>query len=462
MARNTKTNPPGCYLTTDASNAVPLTALSVDGYTDWLEQQNESTRLWLDSITFKPEPANYTCLQTENGLEVLVIVGDDAMVSLAAVRRQLPVNTYQVTYPASLDWKVAVIGWVLDAYKFNRYLDVEEQPASKLVLDQELYEKVIRGAEAHYLVRDLINTPADDMGPTELSAEVQSVAKEHGADFSEVVGDDLLIQNYPAIHAVGRASDDAPRLLHLSWGDDAHPRIALVGKGVCFDTGGLDLKGSEGMRWMKKDMGGAAHVLGLAQWVMSAGLNVKLDMFISAVENNVSANAYRPGDVVHTRKGLTVEIGNTDAEGRVVLSDALARACELKPELILDFATLTGAARVALGADIAATFTDDKGLLEELSQAGDEFNDPIWPLPLYAPYKRHLASNIADLNNMSKVPYGGAITAALFLKSFVEPEISWCHMDLMAFNSSSSPGKPEGGEAMGLRACFQVLANRYG
>lgn len=463
MARNTKTCAPERYLTTEKAGAIDLIALTKDAYPAWLQAQSAQVQDWLKLTEFKALEGNFAlCQKDPSTLAVLVIVGDDAFTSLAQVRSKLPAKVYHVQFPENLDWKLAVIGWVLDAYEFTKYKDVEAKPVAKLMVDDVLFEKITRGADAHYLVRDLINTPAEDMGPSELSAQVAKVANEMSAEFSEIKGEALLKENYPAIHAVGRASDDEPRILHLSWGDTGHPTIALVGKGVCFDTGGLDIKGAESMRWMKKDMGGAAHVLGLAQWIMSAGLKVRLELFISAVENNVSANAYRPGDVVDTRKGLTVEIGNTDAEGRVVLSDALVRACEHQPELVIDFATLTGAARVALGAELPAIFCDDDAFVSELSAAGEQFADQVWRLPLHKPYKKHLASSIADLNNMSNVPFGGAITAALFLHHFVEPDITWCHVDLMAFNAVSRPARPEGGEAMGLRAFFALLEKRYG
>jgi leucyl aminopeptidase len=299
------------------------------------------------------------------------------------------------------------------------------------------------------------------MGPADLSSAAKKLAAEYKAKFSEIVGDDLLKQNYPAIHAVGRASTNPPRLIDITWGNKKHPKLTLVGKGVCFDTGGLDIKPAAGMLGMKKDMGGAAHVLGLASLIMHAKLPVRLRVLIPAVENVISGNAYKPGDVINTRKGLTVEIGNTDAEGRVILADALFEASSEKPELILDFATLTGAARVAMGTDISALFTNDNHLANELINLGEKLLDPIWRMPLYTPYRKLIESPIADLNNAPLSLYGGAITAALFLKEFVGNNISWAHFDIMAWNASSSSAHPEGAEAMAIRAVFEYLQHRF-
>ncbi|MEK9725322.1 MAG: leucyl aminopeptidase family protein, partial [Rhodospirillaceae bacterium] len=312
------------------------------------------------------------------------------------------------------------------------------------------------------LIRDLINTPAVDMGPDGLAAAAAKVAKAHRARIKVIVGNDLLKKNYPAVHAVGRAHDRAPRLIDITWGNARAPKVTLVGKGVCFDTGGLDIKSAAGMRLMKKDMGGAAHVLGAAAWIMAAKLKVRLRVLIPAVENSIAGNAMRPGDVVPTRKGLTIEIGNTDAEGRVILSDALAEAAIEKPELIVDFATLTGAARVALGPELPALFCTDDRLADDLLAAGTAATDPFWRMPLWAGYDRLVDGKVADVNNAPEGGHGGAITAALFLQRFVEPDVPWAHIDLMAWNGSNRPGRPEGGEAMGLRALCGMLANRYG
>jgi leucyl aminopeptidase len=310
-------------------------------------------------------------------------------------------------------------------------------------------------------VRDLVNTPTEHMGPEQLADAVQAEADRFSAKCRAFTGEELLQHNFPAIHAVGRASCNEPRLVEMTWGDPDAPLLALVGKGVCFDTGGLDLKNSSGMALMKKDMGGGAHALALARLVMEHQLPVRLLVLIPAVENSVSGNAYRPGDVIATRKGLSVEIGNTDAEGRVVLSDALALACEHKPDLLIDFATLTGAARVALGADLPPLFSNRADIARAIQQAGDEVEDPLWTMPLYQPYVEQIKSPIADLNNSSKSSYGGCITAALFLQQFVTAKTPWVHIDTFAWNQSGRPGRPEGGEALGLRATFRFLQARY-
>ncbi|MEZ5831382.1 MAG: leucyl aminopeptidase family protein, partial [Dongiaceae bacterium] len=316
---------------------------------------------------------------------------------------------------------------------------------------------VRRLAAAITLARDLINTPAEDMGPPHLAEAAKLVAQAHKAKFSVIVGDDLLKKNYPAIHAVGRASARPPRLIDLSWGSSG-PRLVLVGKGVCFDSGGLDLKPSSGMLLMKKDMGGAALMLALAQMIMEAGLKIRLRLLIPAVENSVDGNAYRPLDVIRTRKGITVEIGNTDAEGRVVLCDALAEAHKDKPDLILDAATLTGAARVALGPELPALFCNDDDIADAILRHGKAEDDPLWRLPLHKGYRALLDSKVADINNMGSGPYAGAITAALYLQEFIDPGTRWAHIDTFAWNSRDRPGRPEGGEALGLRALFSFVS----
>ncbi len=313
-----------------------------------------------------------------------------------------------------------------------------------------------------YAARDLINTPANDMGPTKLEAAAKELAEAHEAEFSSIVGDDLLAQNFPMIHTVGRASVDAPRLLDMRWGDEDAPKVTLVGKGVCFDTGGLDLKTAAGMRQMKKDMGGAACILALAHMIMATGLPVRLRVLIPAVENAVSGNAFRPGDILPTRKGLTVEIGNTDAEGRLVLSDALTLASEEEPELIIDMATLTGAARIAMGLDLSPVFCNDDEMTADIVEGGQLARDPVWPMPLWDPYDDDLKSPHADIDNAPPGGYGGAITAALFLRRFVGEGISWAHFDIMASNNTAKPGRPKGGECMTARACFAMLEKRYG
>jgi leucyl aminopeptidase len=325
--------------------------------------------------------------------------------------------------------------------------------------DRKAVEAVIA---AITLVRDLVNRPANDLGPAELADAAIAVADAFGATHSVLVGDALLENNYPAIYAVGYGSDRAPRLVDFSWGDEAAPRVTLVGKGVVFDTGGYDLKPSSNMLLMKKDMGGAAHALGLAHMIMAAGLPVRLRVLLPIVENMVSGRAFRPMDVVRTRKGLSIEIGNTDAEGRVILADALAEAAAEKPALLFDFATLTGAARVALGTDLPALFCNDDALAEALVAAGTAVCDPMWRLPLHKGYEKLIRGKVADITNSPASGFGGAITAALFLQRFVEADIPWAHFDLFAWNAASGVGRPEGGEAFALRAIFEVITARFG
>ncbi|HCH69212.1 MAG TPA: leucyl aminopeptidase, partial [Colwellia sp.] len=324
-----------------------------------------------------------------------------------------------------------------------------------------LVDSAIKYAEATALVRDLINTPAADMMPKELGESAQALADNFGGILKQIIGEDLLTQNYPTIHAVGRASAHQPRLIDLTWGNKQHPKITLVGKGVCFDSGGLDLKPSAGMRNMKKDMGGSAHVLGLAHLIMSHKLPINLRVLIPAVENAVSNNAMRPGDVLTTRSGLTVEIDNTDAEGRLVLCDALTEADQESPELIIDFATLTGAMRVALGTELPGFFSTCDEIAAGITNAGSKISDPVWRMPLYQPYNDLFKSTIADMANCSTTPFGGAITAALYLQKFIRKETNWVHFDVMAFNVRTLSGRPLGGEAFGIRAVFDYLQTQY-
>jgi len=322
--------------------------------------------------------------------------------------------------------------------------------------------EIERTAEAVTLTRDLVNTPANDLGPAEIEATARALAARFGADITVTTGDDLLAANFPLIHAVGRASARAPRLIDLSWGDPDAPKVTLVGKGVAFDTGGLDIKPPSGMLLMKKDMGGAAHVIGLAQMIMARGLKLRLRVIIPAVENAIDGTAFRPGDIFPSRKGLSVEIGNTDAEGRLILADALTLADEEAPELLIDLATLTGAARVALGPQLPPAYTDDETLAADLARCAALEADPLWRLPLWKPYASMLDSPIADLNNAPGGGFAGSITAALFLERFVERAASWLHIDIYAWNPSSRPGRPEGGEAQTIRALDALLTERYG
>jgi len=442
--------------------------LSVDGASlaEWLKGQPERTAGWVAASGFSAKPGSVCQVPGDDGRVRIVLFGadgDQPLWNWGGLPGKLPDGLYRVDPGVAADEaEAAALGWVLGAYRFDRYKSKKDETAVKLVWPDGCDRgRVERLAEATFLVRDLINTPANEMGPEELAAAARAVAERFGADYAEVTGEDLLAQNYPAIHAVGAGSPRAPRLIDIRWGAADAPKVTLVGKGVCFDTGGLDIKPAAGMKLMKKDMGGAAHVLGIASAVMAAALPVRLRVLIPAVENSVSGRAMRPSDVIRTRKGLTAEVANTDAEGRLVLADALAEAATEAPEAIVDFATLTGAARVALGPDLPALFASDDGLADGLLKAGAAAGDPLWRLPLFAAYRKRIDSKIADLNNAPDGPYAGAITAALFLQEFVEPEIPWAHVDLMAWNTDSKPGRPEGGEAMGLRAVYTWLESRY-
>jgi leucyl aminopeptidase len=358
------------------------------------------------------------------------------------------------------DPTLAALAFRLGAYRFDRYRKTKPAPTLDLPAGADGAE-IARLAEAAYLARDLVNTPANDLGPNAFEREIRAFASRHKMTVKAIVGDDLLAQNFPMIHAVGRAGPEAPRLLDLSWGRKADPRVTLVGKGVTFDTGGLDIKPSAGMLLMKKDMGGAANVLGLAHAIIDARLKVRLRVLIPIVENSISATAFRPGDILPSRSGMTVEIGNTDAEGRLILGDALTLADEESPELILDMATLTGAARTALGPDLPPLYSTDDGLARELMAAGLSSDDPLWQMPLWAPYDQMLSSKIADVNHVSAGAFAGSITAALFLKRFVRNARAWVHLDIFAWAPEARPGRPQGGTDQGIRAAYGVLKQRY-
>ncbi len=454
----------------ETEGAVPIAALTKTEFPAWLEKAPERERNWLTSIGFSAESGKHALVPAESGslARVLVGLGDGAdaevrMWALAGLPTALPEASYRLdAVPREADPTNLALGWALATYVFARY-SAKTRPAAALVWPEDADRgRVERLAAAVFLARDLANTPAGDLGPEELAGEAVRVAKAAGAGQRVIVGDDLLAENYPTIHAVGRASVRAPRLVDIVWGDPARPKVTLVGKGVCFDSGGLDLKTASGMRLMKKDMAGAAIVLGLAQAIMDAQLPVRLRVLLPCVENSVSGNAMRPLDIVRTRKGLTVEIGNTDAEGRLILCDALAEASIENPELLIDMATLTGAARVALGPELAALFCNDEGLAQGLLDAAAAEEDPMWRMPLWQPYRKMIDSKIADINNVSESPHAGAVTAALYLQEFVEPQIPWAHLDVMAWNPQSRPGRPEGAEATALRALYAHIAQRFG
>ena len=373
----------------------------------------------------------------------------------------LPPGVYRFAN-APHDTRLAALAFALGSYRFSRYRKTDVADVNLVPPDSIDIAAIAAMADAVTLARDLINTPSNDMGPAELAQAAQDLAQRFGADFSCIIGDELISGNFPLIHAVGMASARPPRLIDFRWGDPAHPRVTLVGKGVCFDTGGLDLKPSAGMLIMKMDMGGAANVLALAMMVMGAKLRVRLRVLIPAVENAVAGNAFRPLDVFPSRKGLHVEIGNTDAEGRLILADALALADEEKPDLLIDLGTLTGAARVALGPDLPPFYTNDETLAGEVARCAQEENDPLWRLPLWPPYDSWLDSKVANVNNAASGSFAGSITCALFLQRFVEHAKSWLHVDIYGWTPSARPARPEGGECQAARAIFKLLGERYG
>ena len=451
----------------DDAGAVPLVAVSKSGLAAWREAAPARERDWVMATGFAGEAGKLALVPDKKGGLGLVLVGlaegESAMWAIAGLSDALPEGSYRIaSLPEGGDATRTALGWALGTYAFTRYREQKKPSGARLVWpDGADRTQVERLAGAVFLARDLINTPASDMGPAELADAAVAVAEKAGARHRVITGDALLAENYPTIHAVGRASVRAPRLVDIVWGEESAPKVTLVGKGVCFDSGGLDLKTASGMLNMKKDMAGAAIMLALAQAVMAAKLPVRLRVLLPMVENAVSGNAMRPRDIIKTRKGLTVEIGNTDAEGRLILCDALAEASTENPTLLVDIATLTGAARVALGPELPALFCNDDDLAAALSAAGTEEDDPLWRMPLWQPYRRNLDSKIADLNNVSDGPQGGAITAALYLQEFVEPGIPWAHLDVMAWNNRARPGRPEGAEAQTLRALYAYVAGRF-
>ncbi|HEY4546686.1 MAG TPA: leucyl aminopeptidase family protein [Pedomonas sp.] len=454
-------------VTDSPHEAIPLWVVDDAGFAAWTQEHGTAAARWLETSGFKPKPGELTLLPGTDGAPAGAVLGvkrADALGpwDLAPAAAKLPAGHYRLEAAAETIGQ-SLLGWMLAHYRFDRYKS-DARPLEPRVLMAPAgapLEESLRLAQAVALVRDLVNTPASDMGPEALANAVRDTVQPYGASVRTIVGDDLIAANFPAVHAVGRASAQAPRLIDVTWGDETHPRLTLVGKGVTFDTGGLDIKPSSAMLLMKKDMGGAAHALALARLVMEAKLPVRLRLLIPAVENAVSGNAFRPGDVLATRKGLSVEVGNTDAEGRLILCDALALACEDEPDLLLDFATLTGAARVALGPELPALFTPDDDLAADLARHAAAVADPLWRLPLWEPYRDMLNSTVADINNAGEGGFAGAITAALFLQRFVTSSISWAHFDVYAWSPQNRPARPKGGEAMILRACYALLASRY-
>jgi leucyl aminopeptidase len=447
-----------------AKGAVPLHAVKAADLKRWLASRPAREQDWLKAANFSAKDGEMTLIPGARGVAGAVLglgKGTDKF-ALAQFSEQLPKGTYAFGNVAEEHGGInGVLAWILGTYVFGRYRRSGKREA-RLVLPKGVDgEQASHIAEGLFLSRDLINTPSNDMGPEELAAAARDLAKKHGAKISFITGNDLLKKNFPLIHAVGRASVRQPRLIDFVWGKPNAPKVTLVGKGVCFDTGGLDIKPSSGMLMMKKDMGGAATVLGLAHMIMSAKLNLRLRVLIPAVENSVSGNAYRPGDVFPSRKGLTVEIGNTDAEGRLVLADALALADEEKPELMIDIATLTGAARAATGFELPPYFTDDEDLSKDFMHHATNVQDFVWRLPLWRGYESTVNSSVADINNSPSYGFAGAITAALFLNRFVTNAKSWMHLDIPAWVDRPKPGRRNGAEGNTARALYALIAARY-
>lgn len=453
-----------CLVTEGSTPARPIWTVPASGYGAWLAAQPARVRAWLEGSGFEAKPAACALLPEPEGAPAgaLLILSEPAQPwDFAALRERLMSGDWRLEAPSDLDRGQAALGWALASYRFDRYRQSDAKEVRLEVPDDLATRRAQAIAEASYLARDLINTPASDLGPGELADAAVRVARQFGATCRVIEGEVVASERYPAIYAVGQASSRPPHVIDLHWGDIAAPKLTLVGKGVCFDTGGLDLKPAAGMRLMKKDMGGAAVTLGLAQAVMALELPVRLRLLIGAVENAVGGSSFRPGDVLQTRKGLTVEIGNTDAEGRLVLADLLTEADSERPAMLIDGATLTGAARVALGPDLPALFTPDDGLAADLLAAGQAAFEPLWRLPLHAPYRELIDSPIADLDNTGKGGFAGAITAALFLERFVTETPAWAHLDLYAWNPEPRPGRPRGGEATGLRALLGAIERRF-
>lgn len=447
--------------------AIPVHCVTKPGLPALLAELPLAGRRFAEAQGFAGKPGQHLVLPDASGAVAAVLLG----VETADARRRDPFapGRLATTLPAGDyvlrgeigDPALAALGWLLQGYAFARYRKVAPAVARLVPPDGVDGEDLLRIATSVALARDLVNTPANDMGPAEIEAAIRALAAECGATATAIVGDELLARNFPMIHAVGRASPREPRLVDLVWGDPAHPRITLVGKGVAFDTGGLDLKTSAGMLLMKKDMGGAAAAIAAARMIMLAKLPVRLRLLVPAVENAVSGSSFRPGDVLASRKGLSVEIGNTDAEGRLILADALALADEEAPELLIDYATLTGAARTALGPDLPPFYTHDEGLAAEIARQGEAVNDPVWRMPLWPNYERMLDSRIADLNHVSGGAFASSVTAALFLNRFVEKTASYAHFDIYAWNPSSKPGRPEGGECQAARLTYALIRQLY-
>ena len=463
---------PELLLTSDPGDARPLWLLTEADLPRWLSEQPVEVATWVRAHAFQGERHRVLTLPAANGQIGAAVAGLGSLRSLtelklwhvAGLSDRLPALPYRLATPLPAPAATHfVVGWLTGAYRMSRYRTASTTARPALVPPAEadlVYAQA--AARATALARDLINTPANDLGPAELAAAARELAERFGARCEVLSGAELQARDYPLIHAVGAASPREPRLIDLRWGDRQAPRVTLVGKGVCFDTGGLDLKPSAGMLLMKKDMGGAACVLALAELLMGMNAPIQLRVLIPAVENSIGGRAYRPSDVLRSRKGLTVEIGNTDAEGRLILADALVEADSERPDLLIDLATLTGAARVALGPELPAAYSTDETLMTQVRAHGDEEADPIWPMPLWSGYDDELASKVADLGNVSAAPFAGSIIAALFLKRFVVATPSWLHIDLYAWNPRERPGRPVGAEAQCVRTLYRLIRTRFG
>ncbi|HLT78636.1 MAG TPA: leucyl aminopeptidase family protein [Ferrovibrio sp.] len=448
-----------------SASPVPVETYTAKQWAARAAREKPNVAGWAAAQNFKGKAGQVLVLpDSRSGKPARVLAGiadTPDLWSYAAIAAVLPAGEYRLADTRAGD--AAALGWALSSYRFDRYRKSQDtKPGARLVWPAKADRRRVSALyDGIVLARDLINTPSSDMGPAELAEAARGVAMLGNAQFNCIIGDDLLEQNYPMIHAVGRASQRLPRLIDIVWGNPKHPKLTLVGKGVCFDTGGLDIKPSSGMLLMKKDMGGAAIVLGLAATIMALQLPVRLRVLIGAVENSISGNAMRPGDVLQTRKGITVEVGNTDAEGRLVLGDLLAEADAEKPDWLIDCATLTGAARVAVGPDLPAMYSTDDAMAEALLSAGIAAGDPLWRMPLHKPYRDYIEGKVADITNSADTPFAGSITAALFLKEFVDKTKCYAHLDLFAWNGRARSGRPVGGEATGLRALFTAIENRY-
>ena len=450
-----------------SSSATPIYGVTAKTLAACLERFGAAAATYAMACGFKGERGHMLLLPGTDGTVVGVLFGVEAEDAkhhdpylAGKMATMLPAGTYRFA-DGFADPRLSAIGFERGLYRYTRFRKASA-PQPRLEHLAEDADEIALVAGAIAIGRDLINCPTNALGPDALEAAVRETAEAHGAVCTAIRGDDLLVRNLAMIHAVGRAATEAPRLVEFSWGDAAAPKVTLVGKGVCFDTGGLDIKPASAMLLMKKDMGGAATALSLAAMIMGASVRVRLRVLVPIVENAIAGNAFRPGDVLQSHKGLTVEVGNTDAEGRLILADALSLADEEEPELMVDFATLTGAARVALGPDLPAVFTDDDDLAAAIARHGAATNDPAWRMPLWQPYDSMLKSRIADLNNVSSGPFAGSITAALFLRRFVNRTRAWAHVDLYNWNPSTKPGRPEGGEIQCAYALFDLLRSRYG